>query len=54
MFCADLVLDSDVIHANVLGTDVIIVNSSAAAVDLFKKRSAFYSSRLVSVILEPL
>ncbi|TFL04704.1 cytochrome P450 [Pterulicium gracile] len=37
--------DSDLVHVNVLGTDVIIVNTVTAADELFRRRSALYSSR---------
>lgn len=37
--------ESDLVHVKVLGTDMIIVNSHDAAVELFKRRSAIYSDR---------
>ena len=41
MTCAD----SDIIHVNVLGTSMIILNSYEVATDLLDKRSSIYSSR---------
>lgn len=38
-------LDSDVLHLNVLGTDMIIVNSAKAATALFERKSGLYSDR---------
>jgi hypothetical protein len=37
----------DIIYVNVLGQEMIVLNSSKAAVDLFDKRSANYSDRPV-------
>lgn len=37
--------DSDLIYLNLIGTPVIVVNSAAAATDLFEKRSSIYSDR---------
>ncbi|KIM35566.1 hypothetical protein M413DRAFT_79273 [Hebeloma cylindrosporum] len=37
--------DSDIIHANALGTSIVILNSYKVAVDVLDKRSAIYSSR---------
>lgn len=39
------VYGSDVLHMNVAGQSIIIVNSVKAATDLFDKRSSLYSSR---------
>ncbi|THH17674.1 hypothetical protein EW146_g3176 [Bondarzewia mesenterica] len=36
---------SDIVHVDVLGTDLIIVNSAKAANELFEKRSSLYSDR---------
>lgn len=36
---------SDIIYLNLLGQDVIVLNSLAACRELFDKRSAIYSSR---------
>ena len=41
MTCAD----SDIIHVNVLGTSMVILNSYEVATDLLDKRSSTYSSR---------
>jgi hypothetical protein len=38
-------IDSDIIHANALGTSMVILNSYEAAVNLLDKRSGIYSSR---------
>ena len=40
-----LCTDSDIIHVNVLGTSMIILNSYKVATDLLDKRSSTYSSR---------
>ena len=37
---------SDVIHLNLIGTHVLVVNSSDVAVELLDKRSAIYSDRV--------
>ena len=39
--------DSDIIHVNVLGTSMIILNSYKIATDLLDQRSGTYSSRWV-------
>lgn len=36
---------SDVVHVDVLGTHMVIVNSTKAAKELFDKRSSIYSDR---------
>ena len=38
-------IDSDIMHANALGTSIIILNSYQVANDLLVKRSSIYSSR---------
>ena len=38
-------IDSDIIHVNVLGTSMIILNSYKVANDLLIERSSIYSSR---------
>ena len=38
---------SDIIRLNVLGTNIVVLNSLELANDLFDKRSAIYSSRSV-------
>ena len=40
-----LCADSDIIHVNVLGTSMIILNSYEVATDLLDRRSSTYSSR---------
>lgn len=42
---AEALEDSDVIYLNLLGQDIIVLNSLAACKELFDKRSAIYSSR---------
>ena len=41
MLCAD----SDIIHVNVLGTSMVILNSYKVATDLLDRKSSTYSSR---------
>ena len=43
MLCAD----SDIIHVNVLGTSMVILNSYKVATELLDQRSSTYSSRQV-------
>lgn len=38
-------LESDVVHFQVLGTHIVIVNSTKAAKDLFEKQSHIYSDK---------
>ena len=45
-------IDSNIIHAYAAGTNLIIVNSFDVATELGDKRSAIYSSRWVSIILQ--
>ena len=40
-----IILGSDIVHIDVLGTHIIIVNSTRAAKELFDKRSSIYSDR---------
>lgn len=42
---ADVTFEGDVIHLNVVGNHVVVLNSQAAASDLLEKKSAIYSSR---------
>ncbi|KAJ6588876.1 hypothetical protein B0H19DRAFT_222964 [Mycena capillaripes] len=44
--------NSDILCANVLGTSIIILTSLEAATDLLEKRSAIYSDRPRSMMLE--
>ena len=37
--------DSDILHIEVPGTSIVVLNSLKAARDLLEKRSALYSSR---------
>ncbi|KAF9001512.1 cytochrome P450 [Cyathus striatus] len=46
--------NSDIIHLNVLGTNLIVLNSYDAAQELLEKRSSIYSSRPSSVMLREL
>ena len=41
VFCAG----SDVIHVNMLGQPIIVLNSAEAATDLLDKRGSIYSDR---------
>ena len=41
-------------HLEVLGQHIIVLDSMKAAMDLFERRSAIYSSRPVSVMLSKL
>lgn len=38
-------IDSDIIHLNMFGTPMIVLNSLEAAQDLFDKRSSNYADR---------
>lgn len=40
-------IDSDIVHANSLGTHVIVLNSAKAVRELLEKRSSIYSDRLM-------
>jgi hypothetical protein len=44
-------LGSDVIHAELFGTHLVVLNSEKAATDLLDKRSSIYSDRCVSTPL---
>lgn len=44
--------DSDVIRLNVLGKNVLIVNTYEAANELFEKRAAIYSDRVCCICFE--
>ena len=44
-----IVAGSDVVHVDVLGTHMVIVNSTKAAKELFDKRSSIYSDRYFTV-----
>ncbi|KAJ3537685.1 hypothetical protein NMY22_g5493 [Coprinellus aureogranulatus] len=46
--------NSDIIYLNVTGTSILIVNTRKAAIDLFDKRSAIYSSRAQTTMLKDL
>ncbi len=43
--------DSDIIHLNVFGASIIILNSVRAISDLMEKRSLIYSGRSVTIII---
>ncbi|KAF7977288.1 hypothetical protein HWV62_4251 [Athelia sp. TMB] len=43
---ADYIEESDIIHLNVCGTRIIVLNSLKMVVDLLDKRSSIYSSRM--------
>lgn len=40
-----IISGSDIVHVDVLGTHMVIVNSTKAAKELFDKRSSIYSDR---------
>ena len=40
-----LFLDSDIIHLNVAGTSLIVLDTSEATTELFERRSSIYSDR---------
>ena len=42
---ADVQVESDVIHLNILGQPLVVLNSFRAAVDLLEKRGTTYSDR---------
>jgi len=42
-------LDSDILHLVVAGSEIIVLNSVTAATDLLEKRSSNYSSRYVKI-----
>ena len=43
----------DIIYARLLSNPVVVVNSEEVAKDLFELRSAIYSDRPESIIVEP-
>ncbi|GJE98988.1 cytochrome P450 [Phanerochaete sordida] len=43
--------DSDIVHFEILGTHVVVLNSAAAASDLFEKRSKIYSDKPETTML---
>jgi len=49
-FDLNIIADTDILHLNVAGTDLIVVDTHEAAVDLFERRSSVYSGRLVSML----
>jgi hypothetical protein len=42
-----IISDSDIIHLNVLGNHIVILNTARAATELLMKKSAIYSDRSV-------
>jgi hypothetical protein len=38
-------IDTDIVHANSLGTHIVVLNSAKAVHELFEKRSSIYSDR---------
>lgn len=48
------VYNSDILHVDAAGTSIIIVNSHQVAMDLFEKRSAIYSSRALTTMIQEL
>jgi hypothetical protein len=43
-----IISDSDIIHLNILGNHIIILNTARAATELLMKKSAIYSDRFMS------
>jgi hypothetical protein len=43
-------LGSDIVHFEIFGSSVIVVNSAETAHELFEKRSVMYSDRLVQIV----
>lgn len=41
-------VDSDVIHLNLAGTHLLVVNSYEAAFELFERRSAIYNDKVIT------
>lgn len=41
----DVIKASSVVRYNVLGNNIVVLNSLQAVIDLFEKRSAIYSDR---------
>ena len=42
---------SDILYSNLMGSDIIVLNSFEAATELLDKRSRIYSSRYASLII---
>jgi hypothetical protein len=42
-------IESDVVHVDMFGTHIVVVNSAKAANNLFDKRSSLYSDRCVTI-----
>jgi hypothetical protein len=42
-------VETDIMYLNVLGTDMVVLNSSESIADLLDKRSAIYSDKVVTV-----
>lgn len=40
-------VETDVVHLNVFGTDIVVLNSSEAIADLLDKKSVTYSDRVI-------
>jgi hypothetical protein len=38
-------IDTDILHLNVAGTNIIVIGTYQAAVDLLEKKSSIYSGR---------
>ena len=47
-------ITGDIVHLEVFGQHVIVLNSAKAAKDLFERRSSIYSSRPFAVMLSEL
>ena len=46
-----LLPDSDIIHLNVAGTSLVVLDTSEAATELLERRSSIYSDRFSLVLL---
>lgn len=42
-------IDTDIIHVNVAGTSIIVLDTAEAVTELFERRSSQYSNRLVDL-----
>jgi len=52
-FELNIIADTDILHLNVAGTDLIVLDTHEAAVELLERRSSVYSGRLVSMLKCP-
>jgi hypothetical protein len=45
MRCLHLLTDTDIIHLNVAGTSLVVLDTSEATTELLERRSSIYSDR---------